>query len=186
MKKVFLVLVLSFLLFSCWNNFEDKKEWKMSFEVKKVDNNSVLYLKNKWNKFEVDKSEWSIKNVEFLNNYLIYEWVSTWWMMKKVFDIKKKKVIDKIYFWVFTNDKKYIYSCEESWYWPWNIQFFDIWKAFKRDIWKELNVWVNWIIVKKCEYKNWWINFELFSEKDSKSIWNYIYNLESNKLEKLD
>jgi len=192
MFKIIVLVIVIFALYSCWNNQIVEKELvknninnkvnKDNYSFKISDDRSTLYLFSDWKKIKIDESLWSIQNTQILGDYLIYEWISTWGMLKKIYSIKDKKEIAKMFFWTLTENKQYIYSCEESWYWPWNIQVFDFEKNKLKNISSELNIWKKWIYIKKCRYSDYKIIFSLINNDNEISV--YTYDLKNSTLEK--
>ena len=207
MKKIFWMFLLFILLSSCYSdneknnkvennvnsnivekqifdeevNIVDIKDKK--YEVRKENWYSILFLFIDWDESEIDRSEWRIENVEFINDYLIYEWISTGWMIKKVYDINNKKEVTKLNFWIITEDQKFIYSCEEWGYWPWYIKVFEFSNLTEKNISNDLWIWKEWIIVKECNYENKKIIFNLSNGSTWEVKWDYTYDFITKKLE---
>lgn len=186
------------------NNSTENQDLKdlYSYRVANEWDYKVLYLSKKHAKAEIkiDFVDWEINNVFFEKNLLIYDWISTWWMIKKVFDVNKMKEISKMRWWNITTDKKFIYSCEESWYGPWSINSFNLstWKysdIYKKvsDVHKaflshelDINENLDYIQVRNCSFVNGevgpFLKFQLFNSMLKNTAIDFNYYLNSGEL----
>ncbi len=164
------------------------KDLGYSFEIQKNDaDNHVLYLLKNWEKIKINTGP-DISAVTFLWNLLIYDLSSTWWSVKIVYDLNLMKEIQKVHFWMFTKDRKFIYSCMESWHWPWDIQVLNLSNFEFIDLYKKLDIEKNNLLISKCsESINNTIEFQLSNSfENPTTVLNYTYNFETKKLSKIN
>ena len=53
---------------------------------------------------------------------MTYDWISTWWQIKKVYDIEKKEIIARVNRWKIIDN--FIYGCWEYGYWPGYVELY--------------------------------------------------------------
>jgi len=165
------------------------KIWKdqVNYQIIREENGQGLHLMKNWEDIKIASTDWDIKNVIFLNGLMICDYISTAWSIKRVYDIKLMKELGSIWFWEFTKDKKYIYSCMEAGYWPGNIQSFNLVTLKDINLSKKLLLDEDSTIVKKCSFDedSHNISFTIDKGNNQKSLTkltNYIYNLDEDSL----
>ena len=153
----------------CENDKKFDKLTNDNFFSYKLDKLWNLYAIKLGQSYFVDSTsnDWSIiNNIKIIWNFLIYDWTSTGWTIKKVYDIELKKKVGWVIFWklVWNN---IIYGCDTSWYWPWSVQVLNLnIKEFKNFRPSNLNVY-------SCLLKWKSLYFTLIDQNNNKEDYKY-------------
>lgn len=156
------------------SNYLNNEQLSIDYKLDKLGN---LYLIKNGQTYFVDSVDWGIKNISIWEKYLLYDWISTWGILKKVYDIKRMRHIWKVNWWKVVGN--IIYGCFTALRWPEGIQpglvevlNFHTWlnKKFRPDN----------LVVNSCKYIKWDLYFIL--EDDRWYTENYKYNTFTDKL----
>ncbi len=155
----------------------------------------LFYIKNDWSKILIAETwGWEIfKNVKIEGNYIFYTFSGTWWEVINIIDLTHYKKVAWIRFWIYTDDKKYMFSCSEWWYWPGEAAIIDLsemksYNAFSY-LYKKIsdNTTDGEFYLEKCEQKIvWWkyflefIGWVWYSPESKKTT--YTFDFASKKI----